>query len=210
MVKLIVIHDISINKNIYESIMDTTILMDYNKLEYYLDFNGDTTSTNYIDLLIKFIIDNKISNGVIAIHDIAKRKVTAQYILNKLPSFNFITFVHPTCVIGKNTKIGIGSIIMPEVIINTYSVVKDFCIINTNTSVDHDSIINNYSNICSGVILGGNLQLGEESELELGVCILENISIGARTTIKYGSLVTRDIGSDIIASGIPAKKISLD
>ncbi|WP_025614783.1 MULTISPECIES: acetyltransferase [Cellulophaga] len=200
----LIINNLVIDEELYETI-ESSPPHEYNKIDFQID--GKSTSKNNLDDLLLFINKNKIKHGVIAIKDIKLRAIVARSISEKVPDFIFVSVIHPTSIIGRKSKIGKGSIIMANTIINTYTNIKDFCIIESNTSIDHDSIINNFSNINSGVTTGGNLQVGEETIIDLGVCILENITIGNNCHVRKGALVTKDIEANTIASGVPAKKI---
>jgi len=145
-----------------------------------------------------------IFGGVVAIGDNWTRKHRVESIEKVVPLFNFISVVHPSAIIGKDVKIGKGSVILPGVVINANSVVQDFCIINTNSSLGHDGIMKDFSSLAAGVCVGGNFKLGKFSALSLGVSVIENISIGEHTVIGAGSLVLKNIGDRSLAYGLPA------
>lgn len=145
--------------------------------------------------------------GIVAIGDNWTRREVVGRIRKISPNFNFISAVHPRSIIGKDVNIGKGSVIMPGVTINTNSKVGDFCILNTNSSLDHDGFMCNYSSLAPGVITGGNLYLGQYSAICLGSNVLENKSIGKHTVIGAGSLVVSDFGDYQVAYGSPAVMI---
>ncbi|MCG2461896.1 acetyltransferase [Flavobacteriaceae bacterium F89] len=160
------------------------------------------------ELDLPYLIDKfQIHGGVVAIGDNWTRKRVVERITKLVPSFNLIKVVHPSAVIGKDVRIGKGSVILPGVVINTNAIVGDFCIINTNSSLGHDGRMENYSSLASGVCTGGNFSLGEFSAVSLGVTVLENTSIGEHTVIGAGSLVLKDIGSFVMAYGSPARVV---
>jgi len=206
MTYFIVINNLKIDKEIHQTI-NSIIENNFTQIDYNIDLNIENKNKK-LDDLINFITENKIKIGVIAIKNLMIRKIISQYISNFIVDFNFLKIVHPSSIIGRKTRIGIGSIIMANTIINTYSTIKDFCIIESNTTIDHDSTINNYSNIGTGVTTGGNFKLGSQSVIGIGVCIIENINIGKCCHVEKGSLVTKDIGPNTKVEGIPAKKIS--
>nr|WP_302897283.1 DapH/DapD/GlmU-related protein [Mesorhizobium sp. LMG 17147] len=51
------------------------------------------------------------------------------------------------------------------------------------------------------IIIEDDVWLGE------GVTILKGVTIGARSVIAAGSVVTKNIGSDTLAGGMPARPI---
>jgi sugar O-acyltransferase (sialic acid O-acetyltransferase NeuD family) len=202
----LVINDLIIDNELYEAI-ESSLSDKFNKVGFNFNSKTNNTSNPNLDELYLFIEKNKIKQGVIAIRDIKLRSIIANYIINKIPDFTFTAIIHPTSILGRKIKIGKGSIIMANTIINTYTTIKAFCIIESNSSIDHDSTINEFSNINSGVTTGGNLKVGKETIIDLGVCILENITIGDNCHIRKGALVTKDVAANTIACGVPAKKI---
>ena len=55
----------------------------------------------------------------------------------------------------------------------------------------------------------GNIRIGDESWLGVGVTVLDGVSIGAGAVIGAGSLVTTDIPENAIAAGSPAKVLKM-
>ena len=92
-------------------------------------------------------------------------------------------------------------------VVNANSDVGDFCIINTNSSLGHDGNMEDFSSLASGVCVGGNFSLGKFSAISLGVTVIENTVIGEHTVVGAGSLVLKDIGSNVVAYGLPAKVV---
>jgi len=149
----------------------------------------------------------EITGGIVAIGDNWTRKKVVDRILKIAPQFSFVNTIHPKAVIGKDVLIGCGNVFMPGVIVNSNSIIHDFCILNTNSSLDHDSDMQSFSSLAPGVCCGGNLKLGKYSAISLGVNIINGIEIGAHTLIGAGSLVVNNIENRIVAYGSPAKKI---
>ncbi|GGW38677.1 acetyltransferase [Arenibacter certesii] len=167
------------------------------------EFNGYTILGTEVDLpnLIK---DYNLDGGILAIENNWLRMKMAEKLNSIDPNFHFITIIHSSAIIGRNVKIGMGSLIMPGVIINANSSIGKFCNINANSSIGHDSNLKDFSSIASGVCTGGNLKLGEFSTISLGAKLIENITIGKHSIIGAGSLVVKNVKSLSVASGSPA------
>ncbi|MEA1785804.1 acetyltransferase [Arenibacter sp. GZD96] len=168
---------------------------------------------NGLDILgseyeIPYLIEkHNVYGGIIAIGNNWIRQELVAKIAKLAPNFQYITVVHPSATIGKGAHIGRGSVIMPGVIVNCNSWVGDFCIINTNASLGHDSRMNNFSSLAPRVCTGGNFVLGKFSAICLGANIIENITVGEQTVIGAGSLVVTDIQPYVVAYGVPVKVI---
>nr|KJZ05833.1 hypothetical protein TW77_21475 [Pseudoalteromonas rubra] len=91
------------------------------------------------------------------------------------------------CNVGANAKFG------------------DYCIVNNNANVDHDALIGNYCHIAPGATLTGEIELGENVFIGAGSVILPRIKVGSNVVVGAGSVVTKDIPSDSIVYGNPAR-----
>ncbi|MFK5973757.1 MAG: acetyltransferase [Flavobacteriaceae bacterium] len=168
--------------------------------------NGYTILGNEGDL--PYLMERyNFSSGIVAIGDNWTRKLLVDRILKIAPNFDYIHTVHPKAEIGKNVEIGKGAVLMPGVIVNTNSVIGDFCILNTNSSLGHDGRMENYSSLAPKSCTGGNFRLGKFSAICLGSNIIDDITILEHTVIGAGSLVVGNIEGYILAYGSPAKKI---
>tara|TARA_R110000751_G_scaffold210384_1_gene314119 strand:+ start:33518 stop:34207 length:690 start_codon:yes stop_codon:yes gene_type:complete len=157
------------------------------------------------DDLRDIVEKHNIYGCFIAIGDNYTRKVMAEKITSFNPEIKFINAIHPTAILGKKVKLGNGIAIMAGVIVNSDSRIGNFCILNTNSFLEHDGAMHNYSSISSGVKTGGNLTLMECSSICIGATILENIIIENDTVIGAGALVNKNIPSLVVAYGVPAK-----
>lgn len=53
----------------------------------------------------------------------------------------------------------------------------------------------------------GCIEIGDNAVIGAKTCIMPNVRIGSNTIIGAGSIVTKDIENDIVAAGVPCKKI---
>ncbi|MBM1105897.1 acetyltransferase [Aurantibacter crassamenti] len=157
---------------------------------------------------LPYLMDKfNFSEGIIAIGDNWTRKKVVDKISKIVPKFRYISSVHPNAVIGRDVKIGLGTIVMPGAIVNSNANIGNFCILNTNSSLDHDSEIGDYSSLAPRASTGGHVRLGEFSAICLGANIIEGIHIGEHTVIGAGSLVVNNVKSFVMAYGSPSQVI---
>ena len=157
---------------------------------------------------LPFIIEEfAIDGGIIAVGDNWIREKIAKRIWEIIPGFTFISVIHPTATIGKNVRLGSGTVIMPGVIIDANARIGDHCILNTRASLGHDGVMASFSSLAPGVCTGGNLSLGHGSAVCLGCKVIENIRIGSASVIGAGSLVLKNIPDRVLAFGNPAEVV---
>ena len=96
---------------------------------------------------------------------------------------------------------------MDGVIINSSSIIGDFSIINTKTSIDHDCKIGDYVHIAPGVTISGGVKIGNNTFIGAGATIIQYKKIGKNTIIGAGSVVVNDLIESGTYAGIPARKV---
>jgi sugar O-acyltransferase (sialic acid O-acetyltransferase NeuD family) len=148
-----------------------------------------------------------INKGVVTIGDNFSRRKVANLLVEKYPELGFISAIHPSAVIGKNTTIGAGTVVMAGVIVNNDCTVGEHVFLATKSSLDHDSQMGDYSSLSPGVTTGGNVSIGTMVAVGLGANILHGMSVGDYSVIGSGSLVTKPIGSHVVAYGVPCKVV---
>lgn len=123
-------------------------------------------------------------------------------------TLEFVSIVHPTAVLANDIIIPQGTVIMPNVVINANAKIGEFCILNTKSSLGHDSTMADFSSLASGAIVGGNVKIGLCSAICLSASIIQNITIGDHTIIGAASLVLNSVGDFKIAFGSPIDTVS--
>jgi len=144
---------------------------------------------------------------IVAIGDNFIRSKVATRIRGMCPNLPFITTIHPKASIATEVSIGEGTVVMAGVSINPCSSIGRFCILNTNSSLDHDSILEDFASLAPGATTGGKCHIGQYSAIGIGANLIHGIQIGEHTVIGAGSLVMKSIESFIVAYGVPAKVI---
>ena len=71
--------------------------------------------------------------------------------------------------------------------------------------IGHDSIIGENAIISSFVDVAGNCVVGNQVFLAIGTILKQGITIGEKSILGLGSIVHRNIPSNVIAMGNPAR-----
>ncbi len=156
----------------------------------------------------KFISEGPHKNLCLALGDNSIREAIYKEYSEILPSIKFPTLIHSSSIIGINTEIGEGTVVMPLANIGPNSKIDSFCIINSAASIDHDSSMKSFSSLAPGSILGGNVNVGKRSAISIGAIIKNNVNIGSDVVIGANSYVNVPIEDNILAMGTPCRKIS--
>ena len=153
-------------------------------------------------------LKNKYDYALITVGQIksAKLRIT---LFNKAKSLGFTlpVLVASTAYVSKHAKIGEGTIIMHQVMINANVNIGVNNIINSKALVEHDSKIGDNNHISTGVKLNGDVCVGSEcfvgsnSTFVNGVSIVDNIFVG------LNSVINKDLIEPGVYVGSPLRKI---
>lgn len=136
---------------------------------------------------------------------------TRKKIINKLQQnhsyIKYVSTIHPSTTISKHVKISDGNVIMANCSINSHTKILHHCIVNTGSIIEHDCLLENFSSTAPNSTLGGNVTLGECSVISISATIKHNVKIGKHSIVGAGSLVLKNIDSNVVAYGVPAIKV---
>ena len=155
--------------------------------------------------LKELIPEYSVHSGIITIGDNWSRKIVYDFIAKISPDFKFVNAIHPSTIIGKNVKLGVGVVVMAGCIINPDTTLGDFCFLATGAQIEHNCRMEDFSSVSVGSLTGGKVNIGQYSAITLGVTIMDRINIGKHTIVGSGSLVTKDLPDNVLAYGSPAK-----
>ena len=121
---------------------------------------------------------------------------------------NIFSTISPYVHIGHfNNIIDSGVNIMTGTVITNDVQILKGVLINLNCTIGHDSVIERFCELSPGVHISGHSYIEEFTTIGTGAVILPGIRIGRNSVIGAGSVVNKDIPSDSIAIGVPAKVI---
>jgi sugar O-acyltransferase (sialic acid O-acetyltransferase NeuD family) len=139
-------------------------------------------------------------DAYVAIGDNARRAQIVEHIRHA--GYVLPALIHPQsrleldCRVGDAAHICIGAMLATQVRIGTG------VIVNTGSSVDHESVISDFAHLAPGVFLGGRVRVGEGAFIGIGARVAEKISIGRRAVIGAGSVVLKDVADSARVVGI--------
>ena len=129
---------------------------------------------------------------------------------------DFVNLIHPSATSGYMQRQKLesqrGNIVCAGVRFTNNILIGDFNIINLNSTIGHDVIIDDYVNISPGVSISGNVHLSSGCLVGTGASIIqgayeEKLNIGANTTVGAGSLVLKACLSNSSYFGVPVRKV---
>lgn len=142
---------------------------------------------------------------LIAIGDNYVRSSVAKNICDICPDLQYVSAIHPKASVATDVSLGEGTVVMAGVSVNPGSSVGRLCILNTHSSLDHDSILENYASLAPHATTGGNCRIGKYTAICMGAILKHGVHVGEHSVIGAASLVMNPIDPFAVAYGIPAK-----
>ena len=120
----------------------------------------------------------------------------------------FVTLIHPSAVIGRTVKIGIGTIISPRVTVTSNVEIGKFVRLGGGTSVGHDVKIGDYAVLSGTCGVNGYATIGNGVFMGSHVAVCPHATVGEFAKVGAGSVVLRRVKKNTSVFGVPAKEMN--
>jgi sugar O-acyltransferase (sialic acid O-acetyltransferase NeuD family) len=126
-------------------------------------------------------------------------KLTSEYNLKSS------SLISDKSIIGKiENKICSNVNIMTGVVITSQCEINNGVLINLNSTIGHNTTIEQFVEICPGVNISGNCIIEEGAFIGTGANLLPGIKIGKGAIIAAGAVVTKNVKENTMVAGNPA------
>lgn len=147
--------------------------------------------------------ENSYPVNFIAVGDNKKRELH----FNSFDKKHLINVISHYAYLGRNTNLGIGTMvgdfskIGPEVEVGTNS------IINTATVIEHETKVGNNCHVAPSACVCGRVKIGNNVFVGAGATIIDKVEICSNVIIGAGSVVIENIIESGIYLGVPARRM---
>lgn len=124
-----------------------------------------------------------------------------------IPIKKYPILVHQSSSIGSNVKIGQGTVVMANTVINADTRIGKHSIINTGAIVEHDNEISDFVHVSPNATLTGGVTVGTKTQIGASATVIPQVNIGKNTIVGASSTVVKDIDDNQVVVGVPAKPI---
>ena len=142
---------------------------------------------------------------VIAIGNNRIRKKIASLVLPSNPPPSALS--HPSAILSENIKLGNGTVILHNAVVQTGTQIGNYVIINTGATVDHDCTLDGFVHVAPNATLCGGITVGEGTLIGAGSVVIPNIKIGKWCVIGAGAVVVKDVPDYSMVLGNPGKVV---
>ncbi len=144
-----------------------------------------------------------IPNAALAIGDNSHRREWQKRL--QTTGFALPVLVHPTAIVDSSVKLEEGVVICAGTIIGACANIQAGGLVNTGAIIDHECMLFPFVHIAPGCFIAGRVEIGQETFVGIGSCIIDRLVIGERVSIGAGSVVVSNIPDNTTAYGVPAK-----
>ena len=113
--------------------------------------------------------------------------------------------IAPTAWVAPGAELGEGVFIGPGAAVCARTRIGDNAIVNTLSSVDHDCVVGEDSQLTPGVTLGSHLRIGRGCFFGMKSCVIPRLEIGDGASVMAGALVVRPAPAGVMLGGVPAR-----
>lgn len=119
----------------------------------------------------------------------------------------FPNIISSHAVVSRYAELGAGNCVMAGAVVNAGTVVGNQCILNTNSSIDHDCAIGDYVHVAPGVAVSGSTRIGTGAHIGTGASVIDGLSIADWSYIGAGAAVVKNIETRGLYVGVPARMV---
>jgi sugar O-acyltransferase (sialic acid O-acetyltransferase NeuD family) len=134
--------------------------------------------------------------AIVTIGHIESAKSRIQ-LFNKIKSIGFKvpTIKSKSAYVSDHARIGDGTIVMHDVIINNGAEIGKNCIINTRSLIEHNVKVSDHCHISTGAVVNGGVQIGSGTFIGSRSVIRDNLLIGDECLVGMGTILLHDLQS---------------
>jgi len=118
---------------------------------------------------------------------------------------NWVNIIAPSAFIASTAKLGVGCVVYPNCFIGAKARLGNGVFMLSGSIVNHDNIIEDRVIITSGVTLAGSVTVKSGAYLGQACNVRQYLTIGKKSTVGMGAVVTKDVLGGVTVVGCPAR-----
>jgi sugar O-acyltransferase (sialic acid O-acetyltransferase NeuD family) len=126
----------------------------------------------------------------------------------QVKKISIMSFIHPSCIIADNAKIGCGNIFLENAVIQPFSTIGDGNIFWEGTLISHHCKVGNYNYFSPGVAMSGIVRVENRCFFGSNVTVRNNVEIGNEVMVGAGAYVWKSFNEGSVI--VPPRSIELE
>ncbi|MDO5131358.1 MAG: acetyltransferase [Eubacteriales bacterium] len=124
-----------------------------------------------------------------------------------IPEERYATFIHPLATVVRSAKVGHGTAVMANAVINSNAIIGNHVTIQSNTLIGHDTVVGDNCFFAAHSVIGSNNTIGQGCFFGLNTSVNNYTEIGEFAFIGMASNVIKSIPAHGMVYGNPAKLV---
>lgn len=155
----------------------------------------------------EYLLNNFCNNAefIIGIGDNRIREQVFEKLLKN--GCQILTLKSLSASVSNTSIIENGTFVNRSVTINAFARIGKNVILNTGCIIEHECIISDSVHVAPGVVLAGNVSVGERTFLGANSVIKQGVKIGRDVIIGAGSVIIKDIPDGAKVVGNPGRLV---
>jgi sugar O-acyltransferase (sialic acid O-acetyltransferase NeuD family) len=113
--------------------------------------------------------------------------------------------VAPNAFVARDAQVADASVICLGSQVGSLARIGFACVVNTLSSVDHDCVLGECTQVTAGVTFGGAVVVGRNGFFGVKSAVIPDRIIGDDVIVMAGALVTSDVPDRVMVGGSPAR-----
>ena len=121
--------------------------------------------------------------------------------------FDSPVVVSPRAVVNEDVELDAGTAVFDGAVVNSGTVAGGHCVLNTNSTVEHDCRLGENVHVAPGATVSGSVTIGDDCMIGAGATLVQNVTVCSGCLIGAGSTIVADIDIPGVYVGNPARRI---
>jgi acetyltransferase-like isoleucine patch superfamily enzyme len=113
--------------------------------------------------------------------------------------------VHPGAVLAHDVRPADGCLVLAGAFVSTGVRLGPHTQVHYNVTVGHDTVLDEFVTLLPGATVSGSVNLRPDVTVGCNASVLQTLTVGARTMVGAGAVVTRNQPADRVVVGVPAR-----
>ena len=113
--------------------------------------------------------------------------------------FILTNIISPRAYVSRYAKLGKGTIIMHDAVVNASVSIGRNCIINSKALVEHDSTIQDFCHVATAAVMNGGVIVHQGSFIGSGAILKQGIAIEKESVVSMGLSIKKNFNTNEVA-----------
>lgn len=117
--------------------------------------------------------------------------------------FSCINYVHPSATVCESAQLGSNCFLFPGVVVEPSVTIGDNCVLWSNSTVAHHSVIESHVFMAPGAMVSGRSKVERNCFLGINCTVRDHIVVGEKSIIGAGVVVKGNLAAGSVLSANP-------